>query len=361
MRNPAVRLGILIVLGLVAIVLYASLFTVRETQQAVVLRFGAVRNVITDPGLYLKAPFIDTVLPIEKRVLSLDIPPQTVLSADRQNLEVDAFSRYRIVDPLRFYQTVNNLQNANARLQSFVNSAMRNVLANASFPEIIRTNRVELMARIQEIVDRQAEQLGIEVLDVRLTRVDLPPANSEAVFRRMQTERQREAADLRAQGAQRAAAITARADRDVVVILAEANRTAEELRGAGDAERNRILAASFSADPEFFAFYRSMTAYERALTRTDLADSRIVISPNNEFFRFFGSAQGRPNGEGMPNGGQQPPAPGPITGIEPTQPAPAAVTEAPAAPALPVGTPEATASVDGEVPAAIAPAPVVAQ
>jgi membrane protease subunit HflC len=357
MRNPIVRLGAIIVLIVAIVVAWASLFTVRETEQAVVLRFGAVRNVITDPGLYVKAPFIDVVLPIEKRVLSLDLQPQTVLSADRQNLEVDAFSRYRVVDPLRFYQAVNNLTNANARLQSFINSAMRNVLANASFPEIIRTNRVELMERIQEIVDRQAEQLGIEVIDVRLTRVDLPTANAEAVFRRMQTEREREAADLRAQGAQRAASIRARADRDVVVILAEAGRTAEELRGAGDAERNRVLAGSYSVDPEFFAFYRSMQAYEQALTRTEAGDTRIVLSPDSEFFRFFADPAGR-------RVGRESGAPAPAEG----QPAPGPVSAAPSAPAAPAA--EATASVPppiaAEEPAATpaaaaAPAPAVAQ
>ncbi|MGP9821447.1 protease modulator HflC [Salinarimonas sp. NSM] len=363
MRNPIVRLGAIIVLVVAIVVAWASLFTVRETEQAVVLRFGAVRNVITEPGLYMKAPFIDVVLPVEKRVLSLDIPPQTVLSADRQNLEVDAFSRYRIVDPLQFYQSVNNIENARARLQSFINSAMRNVLANASFPEIIRTNRVELMLRIQEIVDRQADSLGIEIIDVRLTRVDLPPANSEAVFRRMQTEREREAADLRAQGAQRAASIRARADRDVTVIIAEANRTAEELRGAGDAERNRILAGSFSVDPEFFAFYRSMQAYEQALMRNENAETRIVLSPDSEFFRFFADPSGRRAGE---EGALPPPAgagaaPGPVS----------AAPAAPAAPAdgtgsvpAPIELPAEAADEDATdvVPAtAVAPAPALAQ
>jgi len=293
MRNPVIRTGILIVLGLAAILIYMSLFTVHQTQQAVVLRFGAVRQVITEPGLYMKAPFVDVVLPVEKRVLDLNIPAQTVLSSDRQNLEVDAFARYRIIDALRFYQTVNNQTNADARLQSFVNAAMRNTLANASFPEIIRTNRVQLMERIASTVNRQASDLGIEVIDVRLTRVDLPPANSEAVFRRMQTEREREAADLRAQGAQRANAIQARADRDVIVIEAEANRTAEELRGAGDADRNRILAEAYGRDPDFFAFYRSMQAYEQSLMSGESSTTQMVISPDSDFFRFFTSPAGR--------------------------------------------------------------------
>ena len=328
MRNPVIRAGILIALGLAAVLLYASLFTVHQTQQAVVLRFGAVRQVITEPGLYMKAPFVDVVLPVERRVLDLDIPVQTVLSSDRQNLEVDAFARYRVVDALRFYQTVNNQTNANARLRSFVNAAMRNTLANASFPEIIRTSRVELMDRITETVNRQAADLGIQVVDVRLTRVDLPTANSEAVFRRMQTEREREAADLRAQGAQRANAIQARADRDVIVIEAEANRTAEELRGAGDAERNRILAAAYGRDPEFFAFYRSMLAYEQALMSSDRATTQMVMSPDSDFFRFFASPVGRDRLD------LRPPFP-----IDPESP----ITQAPAIPQAP--TAEATGAI----------------
>lgn len=324
MRNPAIRMALLVLLGVAGLIAYASLFTVHQTQQAVVLRFGAVRQVITDPGLYMKAPFIDVVLPVEKRLLDLDIPAQTVLSGDRQNLEVDAFARYRITNALRFYQTVNNQANANARLQSFVNAAMRNVLANASFPEIIRTSRVELMERIAATVNRQAADLGIQVVDVRLTRVDLPTANSEAVFRRMQTEREREAADLRAQGAQRANAIRARADRDVVVLLAEATRTSEELRGAGDADRNRILADAYGRDADFFAFYRSMQAYELALSSNNGSRTQLVISPDSDFFRYFTSPAGRDAAEREQR--FPAPAPGPVSAA----PAAAPILDAPA-------------------------------
>jgi membrane protease subunit HflC len=332
MRNPAIRTGILILLGLAAVVLFASTFTVYQTQQALVLRFGAVRKVINEPGLYFKAPFIDAVLPVEKRVLDLDLPAQTVLSTDRQNLEVDAFARYRVVDPLRFYQSVNNVQNANARLQSFTNAALRNVLANASFPEIIRTGRDQLMNRIQDIVNRQAEQLGISIVDVRLTRVDLPPANSEAVFRRMQTERQREAADLRAQGAQRAQGIRARAERDVTVLLAEANRKSEELRGAGDADRNRILAEAYQRDPGFFSFYRSMQAYENGLKNSPTSETRMILSPDSEFFRYFGDPSGRRGAAAPVDPAAPAPAPGPVSGI------PAPVGAPPASPGDPAGT-----------------------
>lgn len=284
MRNAA-----LVVIGLVLLGLYASTFVVYQTQYALVLRFGAVRSVISNPGLYFKVPFVETVLSIDKRILDLDLPVQTVLSADRQNLEVDAFARYRITDPLKFYQSVNNVQLANARLSSFTNSSMRNVLAGASFNAIVRTDRAGLMNRIQDDVNNQSGGLGIEIIDLRLTRVDLPAANSQAVYQRMQTERQREAADLRANGSQQAQTIRAKADRDVVVLLAEANRKAEELRGQGDADRNRILAEAFGKDAGFFAFYRSMQAYESSLKPNE---TRMILSPGSDFFRFFSNPLG---------------------------------------------------------------------
>ncbi|MBB4039329.1 membrane protease subunit HflC [Microvirga flocculans] len=212
-------------------------------------------------------------------------------------MEVDAFTRYRIVDPLRFYQAVGNIALANQRLQSFTNSAMRNVLASASRDAIVRTDRATLMNRIQEDVNRQAKNLGIEMIDVRLTRVDLPAANSQAVYQRMRTEREREAADIRANGQQQAQTIRAKAEREATVIRAEANRQAEELRGQGDADRNRILAEAFSLDPDFFAFYRSMQAYEAGLKS---GETRLVLSPDSEFFRYFNDPAGRRSGGGAP-------------------------------------------------------------
>jgi modulator of FtsH protease HflC len=300
MNTQVVRTGLLFLLGLAVIIAFAATFTVYQTRQALVLRFGAVRNVISQPGLYFKVPLVDTVHYIDKRVLDLDTPVQTVLSTDRQNLEVDAFARYRITDPLRFYQAVNNVQNANARLTSFLNSALRNVLAGATTTDIIRTRRGELMNHIQDIVNRQAQTLGVEIIDVRLTRVDLPAANSQAVFQRMQTERQREAADLRANGQQQAQAIRAKAEREATVILAEANRQAEQLRGQGDADRNRILAEAFGRDPDFFAFYRSMQAYENALKA---GETRMVLTPDSDFFRYFNDQTGRQSGNVAPRSG----------------------------------------------------------
>jgi modulator of FtsH protease HflC len=308
MRNQALRTGVLLLLAVAAIAVFAAMFTVHQTQQALVLRFGAVRKVLTEPGLYFKVPLIENVHYVDKRVLDLDLPVQTILSTDRQNLEVDAFARYRITDPLRFYQSVNNVQNANARLSSFVNSALRNVLAGATTMDIIRTRRGELMNSIQESVNRQSRELGIEIVDLRLTRVDLPAANSQAVFQRMQTERQREAADIRATGQQEAQGIRARAEREATVIVADATRQADQLRGQGDAEKNRILAEAFGRDPDFFAFYRSMQAYENGLRQND---TRMVLSPNSNFFRYFND----PSGRMMPAGTSGAPAPGSAGGL----------------------------------------------
>ncbi|MEE1610025.1 protease modulator HflC [Microvirga sp. CF3016] len=309
MNGSTLRTVVLIALVLVAIVLYSATFIVQQTQYALVLRFGAVQSAISEPGLKFKMPLVDTVTFFEKRVLDLDLPVQTILSADRQNLEVDAFTRYRIVDPLRFYQAVGNIALANQRLQSFTNSAMRNILASASRDAIVRTERADLMNRIQADVNRQAASLGIEMVDVRLTRVDLPSQNSQAVYQRMRTEREREAADLRANGNQQAQTIRARAEREATIIRAEANQKAEELRGEGDANRNRILAEAFGQDPEFFSFFRSMQAYETGLKGTD---TRLVLSPDSDFFRYFNDPAGRRNG-----GGANRFAPAPV------QPAPA--------------------------------------
>ncbi|WP_201830065.1 protease modulator HflC [Microvirga zambiensis] len=310
MNGTTLRTGLLILLALVAIVLYSSVFIVQQTQYALVLRFGAVQSAISEPGLKFKLPLVDTVTFFEKRVLDLDLPVQTVLSADRQNLEVDAFTRYRIIDPLRFYQAVGNISLANQRLQSFTNSAMRNTLASASRDAIVRTERADLMNRIQADVNRQAASLGIEMIDVRLTRVDLPAANSQAVYQRMRTEREREAADLRANGQQQAQTIRARAEREATIIRAEANQKAEGLRGEGDANRTRILAEAFGQDPEFFSFFRSMQAYEAGLKG---GDTRLVLSPDSDFFRYFNDPNGRRNG-----------------GAAATRPAPAPAQPAPA-------------------------------
>ena len=293
MSAPA-RTGLIAILLVIAVAFLASTFVVDQRQSALVLRFGAVRNVARDPGLYLKVPLIENVIYIDKRVLDLDLPAQEVIASDQKRLVVDSFARYRVIDPLRFYQTVNSVSGARNRLGSIVNSTVRQVLADASFASIVRTDRESLMHRIATEVNGQTRGLGLEIVDVRLRRVDLPEQNSQAVFQRMQTERQREATDIRAQGTQIAQGVRARADRDVTVILAEAYRRSDELRGTGDANKNRILAEAFGKDADFSAFYRSLQAYETALKP---ADTRMLLSPDWDFFRFLTNPSGQPRAQ----------------------------------------------------------------
>ena len=267
------------------VVFFSAMFVVPQTAQALVFQFGRVaRPPITQPGLYFKWPIIENVIEIDKRILDLELPTQEVIASDQKRLVVDAFTRYRVSDALRFYQSVNNVAGANMRLTSIVNSAVRTVLAEANFAAVVRTDRSGLMQRIRDDVNRQANGLGIEVVDVRLRRADLPEQNSQAVFQRMQTERQREAADIRAQGSQLSQTIKAGADREVTVLRADASRRADELRGTGEAERNRITAEAFGRDPEFFGFYRSMQAYEASMRS---GDTRMLLSPDSSFFRYF--------------------------------------------------------------------------
>jgi len=286
-----------------AIVGYSSLFSVYQTQQALVVRLGQPIRVISEPGLNFKVPFIDNVIAIDKRILDLEAPAQEVIASDQKRLVVDAFARYRIKDPLRFYQTVGSISGANSQLAILLNSALRRVLGEVTFTHVVRDQRADLMARIRESVDKEAENYGISVVDVRIRRADLPEQNSQAVYQRMQTERQREAAEFRAQGAQRAQEIRSRADRDVTVIVADAQSNAERIRGEGDSERNRIFADAFNQDPDFFSFYRSMQAYEAGLRAND---TRLVLKPDSSFFRFFNNPTGQP---AAGNGPAAPPAP----------------------------------------------------
>jgi membrane protease subunit HflC len=274
----------LVILIVIAIAVYLSIFIISQTQQALVLRFGQVVRQVGEPGLYYKLPLIDNVVYFDKRILDLDSPPLEIIASDQKRLVVDAWGRYKIVNPLLFYQSVGSIEVADQRLSTFVNSAVRQVLGAATFIQLVRDERADLMERITTRVDREARGLGIEMVDVKIRRADLPEANSQAIYQRMQTERQQEATQIRALGEQQARRIRAEADRTAVVIVAEAQREAEQTRGKGEADRNRILAEAFNADPEFFAFYRSMQAYEIGLGGSD---TRWVISPDSEFFRFF--------------------------------------------------------------------------
>jgi membrane protease subunit HflC len=283
--------GVALVVIIVAVIVgYSSIFTVYQTRQALVVRFGEPKRVISDAGLHFKAPFIDNVIYVDKRILDLENPAQEVIASDQKRLVVDAFARYRIVDPLRFYQAVGTVQGANSQLSQLLNSALRRVLGESSFQAVVRDERQQLMGRIREQLDRETDRYGINVVDVRIRRADLPEQNSQAVYQRMQTERQREAAEFRAQGSQRAQEIRSRADRDVTVLIAEATSKAEQIRGEGDATRNRIFAEAFGRDADFFSFYRSMQAYEAGLRHSD---TRMVLKPDSDFFRYFSNPNGR--------------------------------------------------------------------
>jgi len=289
MRSPVTGIVALILLFVVVIIAYSSVFTVQQTEQTIVLRFGEPVDVIREPGLHFKAPW-NSVINIDKRILDLENPSQEVIASDQKRLVVDAFARYRIKDPLRFYQSVGSIQAANIQLTTLLNASLRRVLGEVTFITVVRDARESLMAKIREQLDKEAEGYGIQVVDVRIRRADLPDANSQAVYQRMQTERQREAAEFRAQGAQRAQEIRSRADREVTVLVAEATSKSEQIRGEGDATRNQIFADAFNQDPDFFAFYRSMQAYEQGLKHND---TRMLLKPDSNFFRYFTDPSGK--------------------------------------------------------------------
>ncbi len=319
MKLSLVGGALAVLLLIAAIVGYSTFFTVYQTKQALVVRLGEPVRVITEPGLNAKIPFIDSVIYIDKRILNIESPAQevNVQSQDKANaglaqagerLVVDAFARYRVVDPLKYYQTVGPA-GADAQLSILLNSALRRVLGAATLLDAVRNKREDLMIQMRGQIDRDAQAYGIHVVDVRIRRVDLPEQNSQAVYQRMQTERQREAAEFRAQGSQKSQEIRAKADRDVTVLLAEANSKAEQIRGQGDSERNKIFADAYSQDPDFFAFYRSMQAYERSMQHSD---THMVLRPDSDFFRYFGD----PTGKSMPDGAA---APNPARGSSATR------------------------------------------
>ena len=277
-----ILIGIIVVLGVVA---FQALFVVKEVNQAIVLQFGDPKKIITQPGLNVKIPFIQNVVFIDRRVLYLDNPSEEVIAADQKRLIVDAFTRFRIVDPLKFYISVGNENVARSRLATIINSRIRSVLGTQELATLLSVDREKQMATIQQNVNTEAQNFGINIIDVRIKRADLPQANSEAIYKRMQTEREREAKEFRAEGAEMAAKITSTADKEVTVILANANKQSEIMKGEGDGQRNRIFANAFGRDPQFFGFYRAMQSYEKALIG---GDTSLILSPDSDFFKFFG-------------------------------------------------------------------------
>ena len=270
----------------IAAVAFFSIFIVKEVNQAIVLQFGDPKKIVLNPGLNFKIPFIQNVVFLDKRILNLDTPPEEVIASDQKRLIVDAFARFQIIDPLKFYISVGNERVARSRLATIINSRLRSVLGKQELQTLLSKDRTKQMTLIQEGVNTEAGNFGIKIVDVRIKRADLPPANSEAIYRRMQTEREREAKEFRAKGAEMAITITSTADKEVTVILANAQKESEIMKGEGDGQRNKIFAEAFGQDPEFFAFYRAMQAYEKALIG---GDTSLILSPDSEFFKFFGN------------------------------------------------------------------------
>ncbi len=271
---------------LIAATAYFSIFIVKEINQAIVLQFGDPKRILMKPGLNFKIPFIQNVVFLDKRILNLDAPPAEVIASDQKRLIVDAFARFKIIDPLKFYISVGNERVARSRLSTIINSRIRSVLGTQRLQTLLSEERTKQMSLIQDGVNNEAEKFGIEIVDVRIKRADLPPANSDAIYRRMQTEREREAKEFRAKGAEMAITITSTADKEVTVILADAEKRSQILKGEGDGQRNKIFADAFGQDPEFFAFYRAMQAYETALIG---GETSLILSPDSEFFKFFGN------------------------------------------------------------------------
>lgn len=282
-------ISLLVVVGVLVIGAAMSLFTVNERQQAIVVQFGNPQRTITDPGLHVKLPVYEQVIYLDKRILSLDLPPQEVLASDQRRILVDSFARYRISDPLKRYQAARTDSAAAKLLRDAMESTIRQVLAREPMNEIVSGQRLALMQRISELTNERATSFGLEVVDVRLKRVDLPAQNSEAIFRRMETERQREAAEKRASGQRDAVKIRAAADRQVAEILAEAERQSQTIRGEADGAAVKISAEAFGKDEDFFEFYRTMQAYRASLGNDD---TRLVLSPDSEFFKLFMNENG---------------------------------------------------------------------
>jgi len=275
---------IIIIIGFT---IYSTFFIVKETQQAIVLQFGSPKKIYKDAGLHYKIPFIQNVQHVDRRVLEIDAPPEEIIASDQKRVIIDAFAKYIIIDPLKFAISVGNERVANSRLGTIINARIRGVVGKDPLESLLSSNRNKIMQQITQQVAEEAADFGMKVIDVRIKRADLPVANSEAIFKRMQTERSREAKEFRAEGAELAQEIKAKADKDVTIILAEARKKSQILRGEGDGQRNKIFADAFGRDPEFFSFYRAMQSYEKSLQS---GQTSLVLSPDSDFFKFFGES-----------------------------------------------------------------------
>ncbi|MBL4740741.1 MAG: protease modulator HflC [Sneathiella sp.] len=262
----------------------SAMFTVNETEQALVMQFGKEKTVIQQPGLNFKIPFVQNVIFVDKRIISVSTKREEVVTRDQKRLMVDSFARFRISNPLLYFQSFGNINVALSRIETILNSQLRQVLGREILTEIVSGERARLMDSIKDQVNAKTISRGIEIVDVRIVRADLPEANSQKVFDRMRSQREQEAKEIRATGAEAAQRIHANANRERTVLLAEAKKDGEITRGTGDAEKNRVFAQAFGKDPDFFSFYRSMQAYKESMSNDD---TTMILSPDSEFFRFF--------------------------------------------------------------------------
>ena len=281
--NPK-RTVIIIFLFLLFLTAYGSMFVVHQVQQVLVLQFGDPKRVIKEPGLKFKLPLIQNTVDYDKRILDYDLPVEEIIASDQKRLVVDPFARYKILDPLKFYQTVRNENGIRNRLNSIIIAALRRVVGVVKLSSLLTDKRQSIMSDIRDEVNREAQRFGIEVIDVRIRRADLPEANSLAIYDRMKSEREKEAREYRAQGQEASKRIRSIADRDKTVILANASKKGQILKGEGDSQSIKIYANAFKKDPEFFMFYRSMQAYKESLSDES---TTMVLSPNSDFFKYF--------------------------------------------------------------------------
>jgi membrane protease subunit HflC len=279
---------LLIIATAIMILLMGSMFTVDQRQQVLVLQFGEPIRVIDTPGIKFKMPLLQNTVFFDKRIIDLSISEQEVIASDQKRLIINAFAKYQIIDPLKFYTTVGNVYGLSTKLSGILDSSLRQVIGEVTLSELLTENRGDVMKKIQEAVSESSEIFGIKIVDVRIMRADLPKENSDAIYARMQTEREKEAREIRANGAEEADKIRAEADKQKTIILADAKKNADLARGTGEAEAIKIYASSYGKDPEFADFYRSMNAYKEAF-KSD--KTKMIISPDSEFFKYFGNAK----------------------------------------------------------------------
>ena len=279
---------LLIAASIILILISGTFFTVDQRQQVLVLQFGEPKKIIDSPGIKMKLPFLQNAVFFDKRIIDLAIAEQEVIASDQKRLIINAFTKYKIIDPLKFYTTVNNFYGLESKLSAILDSSLRQIIGEVTLSDLLTTDRVNVMTKIKDVVSKESEIFGVQIIDVRIMRADLPKENSDAIFARMQTEREKEAKEIRANGAEEAQKIRAEADKEKTIILAEAKKLADLTRGNGEAEATRIYAESYGKDSEFADFYRSMNAYSTSL-KSD--KTKMIISPAGEFFKYFGNAR----------------------------------------------------------------------